>query len=112
MSLQNCSAALHRKNSNLIMGGQMAHWDCSSSLAANPVHPIICYPVLATIPRPTHLFISSAWFVLPFRLVALEQRLSFYITQGFSDWADIQVVLQYRYYIVVVLLQRWNKCYI
>lgn len=111
-SPQSVSAALHRENSNLIMGGQMARCDCSSSLAANLVHPIICYPVLATIPRPTQLFISSAWFVLPFRLHALEQSLSFYLMLGFSDQAGIQVVLQYRYYIMVILLQRWNKCYI
>lgn len=78
VSLQNCSAVLHRENSNLT-GGQMACCDCSSSWAANPVHPIICYPVFATTPRPTHLFVSSTWFVLPFRLHASEQRLSFYV---------------------------------
>lgn len=79
VSLQNCSAVLHREHSNLITGGQMACCDCSSSLAANPVHPIICYPFFATTPRPTHLFVSSTWFVLPFRLHASEQRLSFYL---------------------------------
>lgn len=68
------------ERTNLITGGQMACCDCSSLLAANPLHPIICYPVFATTPRPTHLFVSSTWFVLPFRSHALEQRLSFHLS--------------------------------
>lgn len=77
VSLHNCSVVLHGDKSDLIMGGQMACCDCSSSSVANPVHPIICYSVFATTPRPTHLFVSSTWFVLPFRLLALEKRSTF-----------------------------------
>lgn len=108
VSLQNCSAVLHGENSNLITGGQMVCWDCSSPLAAKPVHPIICYPVFATTPRPTHLFVSSTWFVLPFRSYTSEKRLSFCLIPCCPDQVGIRV-LQYKYYIIVKLLQGWRK---